>query len=89
MRHRASGITLERGQVNLFQAVWFLQDRGGESFEGRAFERQDGDDAVGALVPICTVTSRPALDVFHTQVLAFVWTWGEFKPSIWLTLTSV
>lgn len=46
---RAPGTTLEGGQVSLLQRVRFLQDRGGESFEGLSFEEQDGDGAVGAL----------------------------------------
>ncbi|NWU70126.1 COCA1 protein, partial [Pterocles burchelli] len=29
---------------------------------------------------ICTVASRPSMDVFRTQMPALVWMWGEFKP---------
>lgn len=69
--HHSNGITLEGGQVSLFQIVWFLQDRGGESFEGLSFEEQDGDDAVDALYSFAL--SRPDLPWMFFILKCLLW----------------
>lgn len=81
MYHGAPGITLEGGQVNLFQIACFLQDGGRESFEGLSFEVQDEDGAVDALCPFAL--SHPDLLWIFFILKCLLWCGCGVSSSLW------